>query len=133
MRNHTGGGESRSMKFDPCIGVIPVRQPAISADSSDFMALGAPCDRERRFDYDAVRKRNGRAWYPIVTQLGKIEWVPNPRYAKTSLEVRRPRDYRELGFVQGSSLYEQAARDLDRFAWVSKPALCEEVWKHFEP
>ena len=106
---------------------------AISADASDFMVLGALCDREYSFDYDAVRKRNGLAWYPLVARNGKIEWAPNPGYEKTILEVRLPREYRELGLVQGSSLYQQAARDLDRLAWVSKPFICEEVWKHFEP
>ncbi len=106
---------------------------AISADPSEFMALGALCDREYNFDYDAIRRRKGLAWYPIVTPNGVIEWVPNPRYRKTSLDVRRPRDYAELGFVPGSSLYEQAVRNLDRFAWVSDPALCVDVWKHFEP
>lgn len=106
---------------------------AISADTSDFMALGALCDREYSFDYDAVRKRKGLAWYPTVTRDGKTEWVPNPRYEKTILEVRPPREYREFGFAQEKSLYEQAVRDLDRFAWVSKPVMCEEVWKHFEP
>jgi glucose-6-phosphate isomerase, archaeal len=106
---------------------------AISADTSDFMALGALCDREYSFDYHAVRKRKGLAWYPNVTRDGKIEWVPNPRYEKTILEVRPPREYREFGFVQEKSLYEQAARDLDCFAWVSKPVMCEGVWKHFEP
>lgn len=106
---------------------------AMSADPSDFMALGALCDREYSFDYDAIRQRKGLAWYPIVTPSGGIEWVPNPRYRKTSLDVRRPREYPELGFVRGGSLYEQAVRDLDRFAWVSSPALCGEVWKSFEP
>lgn len=106
---------------------------AISADPSACMALGALCDREYSFDYDAIRKRQGLAWYPIVTADGVIEWVPNPNYQRTHLEVRCPRDYAELGFVRGSSLYEQAARNLDRFAWVSSPASCEEVWKHFEP
>jgi glucose-6-phosphate isomerase, archaeal len=106
---------------------------AISADPSDFMALGALCDREYGFDYEGIRKRKGLAWYPIVTPHGGIEWVPNPNYQRTSLDVRRPSGYGELGFVRGSSLYEQAVRDLDRFAWISSPALCEEVWKHFEP
>src|SRR5215831_10730755 len=115
--------------------VVPPRwaHAAMNANPSEVMALGALCDREYRFDYDAVRKRQGLAWYPIVTANGESEWIPNPRYRKTSLEVRRPRDYAELGFIPGKSLYEQAARDLDRFAWVSKPALCAEVWKHFEP
>lgn len=106
---------------------------AMSAEPSDYMALGALCDREYSFDYDAIRKRQGLAWYPMVQAKGEIEWVPNPRYRKSSLEVRGPRDYAELGFVRGKSLYEQAVRDLDRFAWVSKPALRAELWKQFEP
>lgn len=97
------------------------------------MALGALCDRDYSFDYEGIRKRKGLAWYPIVTPNGGIEWVPNPCYPRTSLDVRRPRDYAELGFVRGSSLCEQAVRDLDRFAWVSSPALCAGVWNHLEP
>jgi glucose-6-phosphate isomerase, archaeal len=114
--------------------VVPPKwaHAAMSADPAHFMALGALCDREYRFDYDAIRKRRGLAWYPVVTPKG-IEWAPNPNYHTTTLDVRRPRDYADLGLVRGLSLYEQAARDLDRLAWVSKPALCEEVWKHFEP
>jgi len=106
---------------------------AISADPSDFMAFGALCDREYGFDYEGIRKRKGLAWYAIVTPNGAIEWVPNPSYQRTTLSVRGPRDFAELGFVKGSSLYAQAARDLDRFAWVSHPARCEEVWRNFEP
>jgi glucose-6-phosphate isomerase len=106
---------------------------AMSADPSAFMALGALCDREYSFDYYAIRKRKGLAWYPVVTPNGGIEWVPNPRYQRTTLAVRPPRDYAELGFVRGRCLYEQAVRDLDRFAWVANPALCADVWKRFEP
>jgi len=117
------------------IVVVPPKwaHAAISADPSDFMALGALCDREYSFDYEAIRKRQGLAWYPTVARSGEVEWVPNPHYQKRGLEVRNPRDYAELGFVRGTSLYDQAVRDLDRFAWVSKPALCGEIWKHFEP
>jgi glucose-6-phosphate isomerase, archaeal len=117
------------------IVVVPPQwaHAAMSADPSEFMALGALCDREYSFDYDEIRKRKGLARYPVVNPSGTIEWVPNPRYRKTSLDVRRARDYAELGFVQGTSLYDQAARDLDRFAWVSQPARCEDVWKYFEP
>ena len=106
---------------------------AMSADPSDFMALGALCDREYSFDYEAIRKRKGLAWYPMVNASGEIEWTPNPRYKKSSLDVRQPSDHAELALVRGSSLYEQAVRDLDRFRWVSSPALCAGAWKHFEP
>ena len=138
MQEHAADDPGRCYAILAKPGDIVVVPPAwahaaISADPSDFMALGALCDREYRFDYDAVRKRRGLAWYPIVTPKGGIEWVPNGCYQKTGLDVRRARDHAELGFVRGSSLYEQAVRDLDRFAWVSKPAICWEVWKHFEP
>jgi glucose-6-phosphate isomerase len=106
---------------------------AISADPSDFMSLGALCDREYSFDYEGIRKRKGLAWYPVVIAKGGIEWVANPNYQRTNLDVRRPKDYAELGFVRGHSLYEQAVQDLDRFSWVSNPAVCADVWKNFEP
>ena len=106
---------------------------AISADPLGLMALGALCDREYRFDYDAIRKRQGFAWYPIVASNSTIEWVPNPRYQRSQLDVRHPRGYPELGIAPGKPLYEQAVRDLDRFAWVSKPGHCSSVWSHFEP
>ena len=93
---------------------------AIIADPANFMALGALCDGEYSFDYDAIRKHRGLAWYPIVTQNGGIATrKPALKYG--------PGIMQNLGFVQGSSLYEQGVRDLDRFAWVSNPALCGEV------
>jgi glucose-6-phosphate isomerase, archaeal len=106
---------------------------AISADPSTSMALGALCDREYGFEYEEIKKRKGFAWYPIVTSNGDIQWLPNPLYQKARLEVRPPGDYARLGIVRGTSLYEQALRDLDRFAWVSKPAVVEGVWALFEP
>jgi hypothetical protein len=39
----------------------------------------------------------------------------------------------QLGIAPGRSLYEQAVRDFDRFAWISNPALTREVWRHLEP
>jgi glucose-6-phosphate isomerase len=138
MQEHAADDPGRCFAVLAKPGDIVVVPPAwahaaMSADPADFMALGALCDREYRFDYEAIRKRKGLAWYPVVTPNGGIEWVPNPRYQRTTLAVRPPRDYSALGFVRGSSLYEQAARDLDRFAWVANPALCAGVWKHFEP
>lgn len=117
------------------IVVVPPRwaHAAMSADPSQVMALGALCDREYSFDYDAIRQRKGLAWYPIVTTNSAIEWEHNPRYRKTNLEIRGPRTYPEFGFVREGSLYTQVARDIQRFSWVSKPFLCEKLWEHFEP
>jgi glucose-6-phosphate isomerase, archaeal len=137
MQDHAADDPGRCYAVLAKPGDIVVVPPAwshaaMSADPSDFMALGALCDREYRFDYDRIRKRKGLAWYPIVNANGEIEWAPNAR-KKSSLDVRRPSDYAELGLARGSSLYEQAVGDLDRFAWVSKPALSADVWKYFEP
>src|SRR5580693_9410319 len=67
------------------------------------------------------------ARYPVVIPNGGIEWVPNPRYQRITLAVRPPRDYSALGFVRGSSLYEQAVQGLDRFAGVANPALLADL------
>jgi glucose-6-phosphate isomerase len=128
-------GRCYAVRADP--GDIVVVPPdwahaAISADPSDFMTLGALCDREYGFEYEEIKKRKGFAWYPLVSPSG-IEWLPNPLYKAAKLDRRRPADYSRLGIVRGRSLYEQAVRDLDRFAWVSNPALVQEVWRDFEP
>jgi glucose-6-phosphate isomerase len=104
-----------------------------SADPCDVMTLGALCDREYGFDYEEIRKRKGMAWYPIVTSRKTLEWEPNPHYKTTDIVVRGPADYSPLGIVHGTSLYKQAVRDLDRFAWVANPALARNVWGDFEP
>jgi glucose-6-phosphate isomerase, archaeal len=104
-----------------------------SADPSNFISLGALCDREYGFEYEEIRKRKGMAWYPVVTPEKTIEWVSNPHYRTRDIVVRRPRDYSRLGLVSETSLYKQTVRDLDRFAWVANPALAQEVWKDFEP
>ena len=106
---------------------------AISANPAEAMALGALCDREYRFDYDSIRQLQGLAWYPLVNADGNIEWIANPRYNPSNLEVRPPRQYPELGFMAGASLYEQTIQDLDRFSWVSKPNRAADVWRYFEP
>jgi len=106
---------------------------AISADPNTFMTFGALCDREYGFEYEEIRKRKGLAWYPLVTSQGAIEWIPNPHYKTNAIVVRGPGNYENLGIVRDRPLYEQASQDLNRFAWVSNPALVENVWNHFEP
>jgi glucose-6-phosphate isomerase, archaeal len=106
---------------------------AVSADCSASMTFGALCDREYDFEYAEIRKRKGLAWYPLVTSDSGIKWVSNPRYKTTTIDVRRPGDYTRLGIVRDCPLYQQATQDLDRFAWVSHPALVEDAWQDFEP
>jgi len=138
MQEHAADEPGRCYAIQANPGDIVVVPPgwahaAMSADPSDFMTLGALCDREYGFEYEEIKKRNGFAWYPLVRSSGGIEWVRNPRYKATNLKVRRPGDYARLGIVQGCTLYKQAVRDFDRFAWVSKPGLAQDLWKDFEP
>ena len=138
MQEHVADDPGRCYAILANPGDIVVVPPAwahaaISANPAEAMALGALCDREYSFDYDAIRQRRGLAWYPVVAAHGNIDWIPNPRYGPSDLKVRPPRDYPDLGFIRGKSLYEQALQDLDRFSWVSKPNLVNHVWTHFEP
>jgi glucose-6-phosphate isomerase len=106
---------------------------AISADPNAFMTFGALCDREYGFEYDEIRKRKGLAWYALLTSQGEIEWMPNPCYNTSSIAVRRPGNFEHLGLVPGSPLYKQVSQNLDRFSWVSNPALVKDIWNDFEP
>jgi glucose-6-phosphate isomerase, archaeal len=138
MQEHVADDPGRCYAILAQPGDIVVVPPdwahaAISAAPSEFMTLGALCDREYGFDYEGIQKRQGLGWYPRVSSEGGIEWLPNPRYKKTTLEVRPPGNYAQLGIVRGATLYEQAVRDFDRFAWISTPALTREVWRQFEP
>jgi len=138
MQEHAADDPGRCYAILTSPGDIVVVPPgwahaAISADPSDFITLGALCDREYGFEYEEIKKRKGLAWYPLVSSNGGIEWVRNPCYKATKLDVRRPTDYSRLGIVRGRSLYEQAVQHLDRFAWVSNPALAGGVWRDFEP
>jgi glucose-6-phosphate isomerase, archaeal len=105
----------------------------ISADPSTPMTFGALCDREYGFEYAEVRKRKGLAWYPLLTESAEIRWQPNPMYKTTQLEARGPVDYSQLGLRSGIPLYTQTILSLDRFQWVSRPALAADIWKHFVP
>ena len=106
---------------------------------SRFRLVPAPApqstfgDREYRFDYDAVRKRNGLAWYPIVTQPGKIEWVPDPPTQKPALKYVGAQGLSRTR-VHAGKFPLRAGGTGSRSLWLGiKTALCEEVWKHFEP
>jgi len=105
----------------------------ISADPSTPMTFGALCDREYGFEYAGVRKRKGLAWYPLLTESAEIRWQPNPMYKTTKLQARGPTSHSQLGLKSGIPLYTQTILNLNRFQWVSRPALAAEIWKHFVP
>jgi len=60
------------------------------------MVFGACCERQYGFVYDGVRAHGGLAWFPLLSEDGKIHWERNPRYKPSELKERRPRKYLEL-------------------------------------
>jgi glucose-6-phosphate isomerase len=104
----------------------------INADPESRMMFGAWCDRQYGFVYDAVRAHHGLAWFPILDGQQKIHWEPNPAYQSSTLSVRNPRAYPELGLNPALPIYEQFAADPESVQWVSEPAWVKDVWNAFE-
>ena len=105
----------------------------ISADLEQPLTFGAWCDRAFGFEYEDVRAHNGLAWYPLLNEDGKIEWIRNPTYHQSKLIQKRPSDYSLLGIKKGKPLYAQFEEDTTRFLFVPQPGLKEEVWNAFVP
>ncbi|MEO6149112.1 MAG: glucose-6-phosphate isomerase family protein [Mucilaginibacter sp.] len=106
----------------------------ISADPETPLTFGAWCDREYGFLYDKVRAHKGLAWFPLVNAGGQIEWQPNPNYQPSELVMKAPEDYSaNLGIGKNIPVYEQFEQEPDRFQFVSKPALKQDVWLNFTP
>lgn len=104
----------------------------INADRNSRMAFGAWCDRQYGFDYTGVRAHHGLAWFPLLRD-GGITWQANPHYAKSTLEERGPRAYKELGLDAGRSLYAQFQANPDSVMFVPEPGRVADVWPGFTP
>jgi glucose-6-phosphate isomerase len=105
----------------------------INADPASRMSFGAWCDRQYGFEYTGVRAHHGLAWFPMLTESGVIDWWPNQRYAKSTLEQHAPRAYPELGLDCKRSLYGQFVADPDSVMFVAEPGRKADVWKTFAP
>lgn len=104
----------------------------INADEHTRMVFGAFCERQYRFLYDQVRAHGGLAWFPLLRN-GGLEWEPNPQYRKSTLNVRAPRAYPELGLDPKTSIYSQYRSDPEAVQWVSDPARAAMLWPALEP
>lgn len=105
----------------------------INADTARRMVFGAWCDRQYGFVYEGVRRHGGLAWFPIVTATGAIEWLANPAYQASSLEVHAARVYPELGLTSEGDIYLQFLLDPESVQWVSDPARKQSLWGAFRP
>jgi glucose-6-phosphate isomerase len=104
----------------------------INADEGSRMVFGALCERQYGFLYDSVRAHGGLAWFPLLRN-GRIEWQANPKYRNSSLVVRGPRSYPELGLNSKVSIYRQYQQSPEAVQWISEPARVAALWKTLEP
>ena len=103
----------------------------LSADPETPLTFAAWCDREYGFEYQAVRKHQGLAWYPLL-QGRHIVWQQNPRYRPGRLQVVTPRRYTEFGLTD-APIYRQFEQSPARLQFISQPGRIAEKWAHFEP
>ena len=105
----------------------------ISVNPDKPLIFGAWCDRAYGFDYDDVRKHKGLAWYPVMNEKNKIEWIENELYERSELICKKPGHYKEFGIVPGKSIYETFEKDPHAFSYVPDPRTKKERWHYFEP
>ena len=105
----------------------------IVGDVSQHMTFGAWCVRDYGFDYVGVRKHKGVAFFPIVNEEGKMEFIRNENYDDCHLIIKEARDYSDFGIEKGIPVYTQFQKDPDRFLFVSKPDTRKQLWENYEP
>ena len=105
----------------------------ISADQENPLTFGAWCDREYGFEYEDVRAHEGLAWFPLLSNDGKMEWKPNENYSESRLVEKSPSDYSFMGIKNGIPIYNQFEKNNELFQFVVWPNLKEQEWIGFVP
>ena len=103
-----------------------------NADTESPMVFAALCDRQYAFEYEAVRKRHGLAWFALC-RGGGFTWKANPSYGASTLSVGRPRAYSEFNVTEDAPLYQQFVRSPEALQWVSEPGRMLDRWRDFNP
>lgn len=104
----------------------------INADPSQPMLFGAWCVRDYGFDYDGIRAHKGVAYFPKVRDT-EIEFVANPEYGKSTLEICEARTYPEFHLQPGVPIYTQYEQNHELFRFVTDPNCAVELWKDYRP
>ena len=138
MQESANDNPGRCFAVEAGIGEIVIVPPGwahatISADPQRPLTFGAWCDRDYGFEYDDVRAHKGLAWFPLISHSGKIEWQKNLNYQECELIVKSPEKYSSLGIEPGKSIYTQFGEFPDKFAFVPRPQLIENVFQDFVP
>lgn len=105
----------------------------ISADPEVPLTFGAWCDRNYGFEYDDVRAHGGLAWFPVLDEKNKIEWIRNNSYVANNLISKSPGKYDEFHILRGKSIYSQFEEENEKFLFVPRPDLFADKWTNFEP
>lgn len=105
----------------------------INASKTERMIFGAWCVRDFGFEYEAIRTRNGLAFYPKIDARGIITWKRNPSYQVEKLIEKSPRDYIEFSLDPKLPIYQQYEKDKTKFDFVVRPDLCKEKWENYLP
>ncbi|MBZ9685464.1 glucose-6-phosphate isomerase [Clostridium estertheticum] len=105
----------------------------INANPLENMTFGAWCVRDFGFDYEDVRKHEGVAWFPILDEANKINWVHNSNYMLGELIEKAPRNYTEFDLKKNVSIYTQFQKNPNAFLFISKPYESGVSWDNFIP
>lgn len=105
----------------------------IVADIHQNLIFGAWCVRDYGFDYDDVCKHHGVAWFPVVDNDDKIEFIENKHYQKSQLIIKKNRFYKEFSIEKGKPIYQQFIENPDKFLFVSHPQNYQNLWENFIP
>lgn len=104
----------------------------VNGDVSRNMTFGAWCVRDYGFDYKAVRKHGGIAYFPIATKQGLV-WEANTSYQGGELVIKKARTYEDLGLKPGVPVYTQFKENQDLFWFVSRPQDYPQFWENYQP
>lgn len=105
----------------------------ISVNSKIPLIFGAWCDRAYGFEYEDIRQHKGLAWFPVIGDGDKLDWVHNNMYKKSELICKMPNGYSDLGIKKGEPIYTTFEKEPDTFLYVSDPGIKALIWENFEP
>ncbi len=138
MQESAGDNPGRCFAVEAGTGDVVIVPPGwahatISADTEKPLSFGAWCVRDYGFEYDEVRAHGGLAWFPIIGDKYKIEWLRNSNYSESNLIIKPPEIYKQFNIYPGKSIYKQLEENPKQFEFVSQPKNFKSIWKDFIP
>ena len=104
----------------------------VNANPGESLVFGAWCDRDYGFEYDAIRRRRGIAWYPVF-ESGRLKWIRNKNYGFSELIKKYPGKYPGLSIAGDKPIYTIFEDSPDTFLYVPDPESKKKIWRDFVP